>query len=359
VRDSAVNKATWDDAIESMASEQGSNSHSLDTISMAIKIMLEDCLKETHIDPRQPKICNKEVCVVPADAQTPLFSSFIPNPIEDQLRSEIDDLRSRLTDSECIASELVDINKKQLKQISDLKDELGRSQIAETETRRELQAKIEYLQSGDGTRSLQAELEAVRMQFNEAQKDLEISKNEIERNKSEIYFFNNQIKQLTEELAKARHVSEPEMPTGLSPDKLPSILEWKQLHAKLGYLLSVQDKGQFSAIDSLMSQIQTLEVQKNDADAEITRLANLLKSSEQPQADCPGIHTPSVSSSFIAAGVPKTRTDRRSTVSIYRQGERDFVRTPDFPSIASDSRRRRTERKSRTNSSNTPNCVQQ
>jgi len=336
VRESAKNKSTWDDAIESIASDQANHAaHSLDTISTAIKIMLVDLIHHDDV------LISKDVAS-PLQAAAPLFSSHIPNPIEEELRSQIDSLRSRLTESECLSSELMDTTKRQLKEISDLKDEIRKMKISEKDSKIALEKRIQFFESG-GADNVRYETEVAQMKssLSKSQTELSETRLELEKAKSENKLFNEKNFQLTNQLKS-------------ESQKVVSLNQRSDDHEK------------DILIESLKSQIQTLEVQKSDADAEVTRLKNMV--AQTSVGGGLGIETPSIrSTSFVdttpfappIVAVPPTVAGKK-TVSIYHQNVReDFVTTSATPSVIGGTSSSRKSRRTSKQKGDIQNCVQQ
>ena len=126
VRDDSVNKTTWDDAIESAGGHDSSPSrmHSLSTLSKAIKVMLEEYLKASEATADS----------VPADGP-PADDGLASSSSErlNSLASEIDELKDRLTESECKLSSLLQENEILVDECSRLRREALRQKSIEEE----------------------------------------------------------------------------------------------------------------------------------------------------------------------------------------------------------------------------------
>jgi hypothetical protein len=249
VRDRAVRKETWDEAIKSSA-VSGVRMHSLTAISSAITAMLDEYLQAS------PSEMNSPTNSIPP----PKVVEMTPRSIkarQAELQKEVDDLKSRLTKAECLGARL-----------AEEKQSLEREKVSERGIHiQELTEKTNELNSAK----------------------LELEKLESERAR------------LEEQNSRLRsRVTELEIPLDFpsaSATTVPTLEEWRlalhqitRLQAALG-----EDK------HVLLSQIQTLEVQKNDAEAELTRLKLMSKTS------------PSIAPSVISAN----RQLFQNTVSVH------------------------------------------
>lgn len=242
VKEAAINKSTWEEAINSAggASASPSRMHSLCALSKAIKVMLEEYLKAMHVLDKCESLEAKEL----DSADSPPVDLVESERIDSLLR-EIDLLKDKLTESECKMSRL-----------KEEKDSLEE----EIYTVRAKYLKVEAsLVTSDG---LAAQLEA---KCKSLEVDLALQK---ERNSVDI----------------------------------PKAEEWEAAQRRIDLLESVQSQ--------LQSQVHTLEVQKADAEAEITRLRN----DQEGQKPLSAVSTrpPSVVSSLS-----RTRFDGKSTVSVF------------------------------------------
>jgi hypothetical protein len=232
VRDDAVNKTTWDDAIESAGGQASSPSkmHSLSTLSKAIKVMLEEYLKASEATAEW----------IPADG--PPVDDWLASCSSERfnsLASEIDELKDRLTESECKLSSLLQENEILVDECSRLRREALRQKSIEEE----------LAESRQEVRALQVKLDM--------QRGSETS---------------SEVKRLQEKLE----------------------------------LFEMQQKEEVSR-EQLMSQIHTLEVQKADAEAEITRLK---------RAECKAVESSSRESTRPPSVISSQRFGGLSTVSI-------------------------------------------
>lgn len=255
VRESATDKRTWDDAIRSAeSSTSAQKEHSLDTLAAAVKLMVDEYLWEAE---NGTPVQSSTTPIAPPRVEPP---ELFTDPLEDQLRAEIDILRSKLTESECACSELMESQKKLNREIGSLKDDIERL------TKKQQTA----LPSPD-----------LSQRLNEAEENLKTSKSEIEKLKTEKMSLQSQFESARSQL---KAFQETKISPGVSSDTLPSLAEWKVIHKKLSYLLSVtgseSTSSQLSLIEGLMSQVQTLETQKSDAEIEISRLSKLLISTQ-------------------------------------------------------------------------------
>ena len=320
VRESARDKGTWDDAIRSAnEGNDRSKEHSIDTIAAAVKLMVEEYLWELENGTAV------QGGATPADPPRVPPPELFSDPLEDQLRAEIDHLRSKLTESECACSELMETNKKCMREIAILKDEVDR-----------LKSKQELPQIDP----------KVTEKLQESQDKLSAARIDIDKLKNEKTILQKQCDSLRAQLSAIENVK---IGSEISSNKLPSLPEWKLVYAKLSYLMGTNkgDSNQLSLIESMMSQIQTLETQKSDADAEVTRLSKLLVASQK-------LPTP-------------TKTTPSVTVSVNRQKAEDFVgiatgSSSVASSVKSSSRRKKkpsSEKKRNSNEYSVNNCVQQ
>ncbi len=318
VRDSARDRSTWDDAIRSANGvNDHSKEHSIDTLAAAVKVMVEEYLWEaengtavqggaTPMDP--PRVPPPE-----------LFS----DPLEDQLRTEIDHLRTKLTEAECACSELMETNKKCMREISMLKEDCDR-----------LKQKQEPVVTVDPK---------ITAQLKDTQTKLSSAVEESAKLKTDSAILQKQFESLRSQLSV---IESTKIGPEISPDVLPSLSEWKVIHTKLTYLMATkkEESNQLSLIESMMAQIQTLEAQKTDADAEVTRLSKLLISAQLSNKN--------------------SKLPTPSAVSIQRQkAAEEFVGSATAPSsIVSSSRKSskvRRKKKSTPNEYSVNNCVQQ
>jgi hypothetical protein len=278
IRDSASNKSTWDDALNSAndMSSPGSRVHSLETVSNAIKVMLEDYLDQITII--QDLGSDEEVSELPSIPVPAGVEEYVLSPpprlvTDERLLGEMDELRDKLTKLEIECSKLREENEK----------------------------------------------------FENENFNLNSKLNKIESSCS-----------------------------NLSSDETPNLSQWRILQAQLQYLRSAvsgDTAAQMAPIESLSAQVQTLEVQKGDADAEITRLRGQL--AVQPRASV--VSTPSVRSmkSIPIFTTPIPTATRRSTVSVHK-----FTPPPapsvvgsDFIEVGTDQPKRRKSRLKRQESS--------
>lgn len=280
VRESASDKKTWDDAIRSAETASGApKDHSLDTLAAAVKLMVDEYLWEVeHGTPVQT-------------ATTPIAPPQVfCDPLEDQLRAEIDNLRSKLTESECSCSELMESNKRLNREISILKDDMER-------VSKNQQA---IVPSPDSSVKLKTAEEKVR-----------VNQLELEKLKAENASLVSQLKSGQSQL---QAIQNSKISPSVSSDSLPTLAEWKVIHAKLAFLLASSGEStstQLSLIESLMSQVQTLETQKTDADAEITRLSKLLISS-QLTTKLPSSALRQRAEDFVGSATASSVSSRRS-----------------------------------------------
>lgn len=243
IRDGAQNKATWEEAIQSAGgrTSAAARTHSVSAISNAIKVMLEDYLGS--IEEEQPAVSPR------VDAVN--VSTITMNEAkEEALTVEIDVLRSKLTESECKSAQLSEDNARLVKELSDSTSRLSKQTSFEDQSREIL--------------DLKHQLEAARAT---------VSKH---ANESD-----SRIVSLQEEVATLRaRLARIEIPLdSFSPSDVPSLEEWQLTLSQVNHLRQLvgEDKSMYTY--SLLSQIQTLEVQKSDAEAELTRLKAAMKSS--------------------------------------------------------------------------------
>ena len=248
VRERAATKATWDEAIQS-SSGSGVRMHSISAISGAIKVMLEEYLQSSESDEEEVKeIVSLPPPTPPRVAET--IEAVTPRSVQikhDELQNEVDELKSKLTETECTAARLVED-----------KLALERSKTEEVS-------------------KLKKELDSANLKLSELKTILSQDRDEITR--------------LTDENGKLQdRVSQLEIPLDISLTRgttIPTPEEWRAVLLQLNRLQ--QALGEEKAV--LLSQIQTLEVQKNDAEAELTRI----RASRPPPAP------PSVSGSVYSS----------------------------------------------------------
>jgi hypothetical protein len=320
VRDSAINKTTWDEAILSTASS--SLTHSVISISSAIQVMLADYLISDEPGVESGTKSPKE------DSPSKNMSSFVEK--EEILRLELDALKHRLTEAECRSAQLLDDNRRALIENSQLRRNVETAQNMTSQISNEHESLVEKVRR-------------LEMRLSETEKERDDIRSKFSIAESE------------------RHETEGKIdltpPSNLSQDEVPSMKDWRIMQAQLNYLLAqVGEKNvteEYLSIDGLVSQVQTLEVQKNDADAEITRLrAELLRGK-------------SFSESTQVGGLGKTPIRRLNTVNIH--GFTTPRRTPlaeDFVNIAPASSSKVSERSSRKKLSSITSrkdqeCIQQ
>ena len=291
VRDSARSKATWDDAIRSASSDSnGPKEHSIDTLAAAFKVMVEEYLWESE---NKTAVQGNPTPAEPSRIPPPeLFS----DPLEDQLRAEIDHLRAKLTESECACSELMEKNKKCMRELAQVKDDYQR-----LEQKQQSSNSITKPEPVSPDPVLLSKLGQAETRVSELNSELEKMKTQLSISQSQELRFRS----------KLDSIEKIKISPNLSPDTLPTLLDWKFVYTKLAYLMSTKgvEPNQLSLIESLMSQIQTLETQKNDADAEVTRLSKILVSSSSPH----------VTKKLVLPPAPT------SGISIHRQEAEDFV----------------------------------
>jgi chromosome segregation ATPase len=147
---------------------------------------------------------------------------------------------------------------------------------------------------------------------------------------SEVEERNTKIEKLTKELEETRiqlakvkkQLSQYTSPLSirLSSTDPPSASEWKIVQTKIHSLLSKPSPETVSAlqsIETLSSQVKTLEVLKNDADAEITRLKGEL--------DVGTIDLKSM---------PASSSRRAPTVTIHKQTPHSLLREPSSEAVS-------------------------
>ena len=227
VRDAASNKATWDDAIHSSNLGDG-RTHSITAISSAVKVMLED-----YVSTLNPPITKPPMSPVHEKHQ--------------ELESEVDELKSKLTKAVC--------------EVARLKEKETRDHFTRGDESK-MKADIQRLES-DLARASQlitskdTQIEELRGIISLREGENDGLKNEIERLKQEIQTLSDRIAQF-------------EIPLAFDSDRRPTMEEWRATLERLEYLQS-----HFGDEKSdLLSQIQTLEVQKNDVETELTRVLN-------------------------------------------------------------------------------------
>lgn len=258
VRDEAVNRVTWEDAIRSAGGSSSSPSrmHSISALSRAIRVMLEEYLKGADQNAR-----DSSVETVPADSP-PIEGAKIGVDCEriDSLLEEIDSLKDKLTESECKMSKLFE-------EKESLEDQLGEYRKCAAKIEEEkLKGKFRLVELEAKCKSLEVELSL----FKEVQRDL------------------------------------------------PTVEVWRSSAEKLQLMESQQQK----EAEQFLSQIHTLEVQKEDAEAELTRLRSEMKHvSDRTRApsvvsSCSrrfgGLRTVSI---FGNPGTPSISSTRRSSLA--------------------------------------------
>ena len=149
-------------------------------------------------------------------------------------------------------------------------------------------------------------------------KDLDEAREEIMRLKQTVASYKWEISALKTRVACLQGPNSQPRPTTVHVETtagLPTLQEWERVRGELEELKtrddSAKSKSHSAMIESLHSQIQTLEVQKNDADAEITRLRTALHESH-PSLPV----TPSGRSSRAPSIIASTATKRRNTVNV-------------------------------------------
>lgn len=228
IRDAAKNKSIWNDAIRSAESVVGvSRNHSIDTISNAIKVMLED-----YLDPVE-------------EAPSPQVDAHLLDPVEEPATSQVDErlldelekLRAQLTESECLLSELRDVK----------------------ET------------TSGALKSKQAELDLALSQLNAATSKFARTDGSLQACQSAL-----KSKQAELDVALAKLEARTDHTTPQELQACQFALKSKQ--AELDEVLAKLDAKQakldeaLAKADTYIAQIQTLEVLKSDAEAELTRL---------------------------------------------------------------------------------------
>ncbi len=311
VHDTSSNKAVWEEAINSMISSQGGGAsstrlHSLETLSSAIKTMLGDYLQDD---------------VVPVPVLNP------PPPVsekDDQIQRELDALRAALTESECLRSAALEESKRlREKQIEDKKskpilvDASVDAIVSEGEERYKMMSEM----NSSSLDKKQEEISLLQVQCNSVQEQLE---------KLQV--------SLAEKDRKIASFATP-LPSFFS-SQLPSISDWNVIQTKLRFLMDQVGEtpeivSGLQSVDSLAAQVQTLEVLKNDADAEITRLRNQLDEMSSQKATA-------VLQTFSIASPPRQQGVK--TVSVHnfppRDAAVDFVRPTTVKSSSSSSSKR-------------------
>lgn len=325
VRALAVNKATWEEAINSTGGPDSSPNklHAVSTISNAIKIMLED-----YLGPN-----------VPDGQGAPEVDAHVPTR-EEELVAEIDSLKQRLTESECRAAEATEQSQRNAARVSELARKFEAVELSEAKAGQESAKRLGAAQ--DSVRMMELKLSESEMVNKELKSQLNAAESEIARLKQEIASYESNVS-----------------PNLLSADQVPSMHDWRVLQAQFSHLKSSSDgetNAQLSAIETLMSQVQTLEVQKNDADAEITRLRAQIKAEAFVRPES----TPSNGGLNLTA--PMVR--RANTVNIHG------LRTPcvsgrrsplaeDFVNVAPGSERSKKKFTSKPRRADEQQCVQQ
>jgi predicted nuclease with TOPRIM domain len=227
VRDAATDKATWDDAIHSSNLGDG-RTHSITAISSAIKVMLEDYV---------------------SSVDSPIVNPLVSPGHEKhhELQSEVDDLKSKLTKAVCEVARLKE------------KESRDHGTVADTS---KMKSDIQRLNS-----DLACSNELLLMkdaQMGELLKTISLRERENDELKKEVKRLGEEIKSLSDRIAHF------EIPHSFDLDRRPTMDEWRATLERLEYLQS-----HFGDEKSdLLSQIQTLEVQKNDVETELTRVLN-------------------------------------------------------------------------------------
>ena len=248
VREKAAAKSTWDEAIQSSAGS-GVRVHSISAISTAIKVMLEEYLESSSgsedEEPEAPPSASPKVTQhlesttprsvyareIPASTSPKVIEQFQSNTprssmsakvVEhEEIEVEIDELKAKLTEAECNVSRLLEEN------------------LALAKSKAEEAAQL-------------------KRQLDNANQQIVEMKGLTEKNLDEIKRLNERVSQF-------------EIPLDIgygSLTSLPTMEEWKATLVELNRLrLAVGEEK-----SSLLSQIQTLEVQKNDAEAELSRV---------------------------------------------------------------------------------------
>ena len=325
VRALAVNKATWEEAINSTGGPDSSPNklHAVSTISNAIKIMLEDYLGPNVGDGQvSPKV----------DAQVPTR--------EEELVAEIDSLKQRLTDSECRAAEATEQSQRNAARVSELEGKFEAAELVEAKAGQELAKRLGVAQ--DSAKMMELKLSESDMANNQLRSQVSAAESEIARLRQEIASYESNFS-----------------PTTLSADRVPSMHDWRVLQAQLSHLRSSaggETNAHLSAIESLMSQVQTLEVQKNDADAEITRLRAQIKAEAFVRPES----TPS--NGGLNLTTPTVR--RANTVNIHgfrtpSESGRPSPLAEDFVNVAAELQRSKKKFTSKPERANEQQCVQQ
>ena len=290
VRESATDKRTWDDAIRSAeSSTSAQKEHSLDTLAAAVKLMVDEYLWEAE---NGTPVQNGSTPIGPPRIEPP---ELFTDPLEDQLRSEIDILRSKLTESECACSELMESEKKLNREMSSLREDMERL-----------------------TKKQQTSVHSpdLSLKLKEAEENLRASKLEIEKIKTDNTSLQSQYESIRLQL---KTIQEIKISPNVSSESLPTLTEWRVIHKKLAYLLSTvtgseSTSSQLSLIESLMSQVQTLETQKSDAESEISRLSKLLISSQlTPKLPLPSLSSRKQAEEFVGSATASSVSSRKST----------------------------------------------
>jgi hypothetical protein len=271
IHDTAQSKSMWDDAIKSASLDNASSKlHTLETLSLAIRTMLVDYLAE------------------PSDDLSPHHHEK-----DQQLEQELDTLRSALTESECVRSQAVEDARR-------LKLELEQLRVQLTNTSPEDSIRISTL--SEENRSLQSEVEERNTKIEKLTKELEETRTQLAKVKK-------QLSQMTSPLSIRLSSADP-----------PSASEWKLVQIKIHSLLSKPSPETVSAlqsIETLSSQVKTLEVLKNDADAEITRLKGELDGG-----------------TIDLKSMPASSSRRAPTVTIHKQTAHSLLREPSSEAVS-------------------------
>ena len=265
-------------------------------MSNAIKVMLNDYLRGSDVGEDEPHLGGD--CRDPGVSDAGGISPAVGEK-EEALAVELDRLRSRLTESECAVSRKGEENARFVSEIFALKSEV--------------------VNLKDSERKLKAEL-AIRANASE---DSKFQAEKIHSQEESLQSLQSLLTQSQKECSSLKAMVEAMRPSGSDEEV----------------------SGLRAQIDSLTSQVQTLEVQKSDAEAEITKLRNAL-----------------AGQAFIAP-IPKAisevssrRFSRRPTVSVHGMSESLSER----PSLLGDSFVNASSSKRRSvKKTDSQQCVQQ